>query len=497
MVDSFFHGFQLSISVDHGQHLSDGGVLGSSTLREVHTHFNEGGLGIYLGGAAGATGGEIIIFLIFLFFTTTGREEGRTHHPLAAGEVAGAGTLLGNNNCGLFYAEFAISHGAHAGKQVGSGHIDQAQLINHRRLHGLGNRSGSGSGFLLFLFFLLTFFFLFFLFFIIRGYGNWSRFNGAGFLENEVHQHAIIHGLLTQNIESIFHEDTLPIHAVELQVHEVVAITKHTFRGGNRLSTCGLNSRLHLGQLFFPHGINLCKSLGTERIVSSLVVVHAAHADAFLTAAGSSIVRVNLDYTIELIVSGIIVTQVKVTIGKSKEAIYFLHVLDVFGSQRRIIAHRVTHEGKLVTGTLIVGVALQHVKQELLSLIVAAYTGIFHGNGDGGIANTLDKEFLQLLGGRGLGNNFPCSFVLLESLHILFLGVAGATLLEQFESLGGLSLATGSLTCIDAVLRVTRIHGGGAHLTGAGSGRSADVACRAGLRNGAGNSDGSKNHRAL
>ena len=231
--------------------------------------------------------------------------------------------------------------------------------------------------------------------------------------------------------------------------------------------------------------------------MSSLVVVHAALADAFLTAAGSGVVRVNLDYTIELIVSGIIVTQVKVTIGKSKEAIYFLHVLDVFGSQRRIIAHRVTHEGKLVTGTLIVGVALQHVKQELLSLIVAAYTGIFHGNGDGGIANALDKEFLQLLGGRGLGNNFPCSFVLLESLHILFLGVAGATLLEQFESLGGLCLTAGGLTCINAVLSVTRIHGGGAHLTGAGSGRSADVACRAGLRNGAGNSDGSKNHRAL
>ena len=44
---------------------------------------------------------------------------------------------------------------------------------------------------------------------------------------------------------------------------------------------------------------------------------------------------------------------------------------------------------------------------------------------------------------------------------------------------------------------LTRVHGGGAHLTGAGSGRRADVAGRAGLRKGAGNSDGCKNHRAL
>jgi hypothetical protein len=254
------------------------------------------------------------------------------------------------------------------GQKFSSRYIIQLESGNDSFCRGNIGRSGSSGGSIILLFILLIFL-LIFLLFIIRAGSSRCRCNyrSLSLLENEVHLQTILASLCTQEVKSISHGGLFEVHAGNLHAGKIVAITKHTLRGSHRLRTTKFNGGLFLRNLFLPGGVYFRKSLGTIRIICSTIVAGTTLIHSLLATAGGYIVRVNLDNAIELIIGCVIVGEVEVAIGKVKETIHLFHILDVLGGKSRIIALRVAHTGKLLTGTLVVGLTFKHIEQKLFS----------------------------------------------------------------------------------------------------------------------------------
>ena len=148
----------------------------------------------------------------------------------------------------------------------------------------------------------------------------------------------------------------------------------------------------------------------------------------------------------------IVLGEVVVTPTELKQTLHFLYVLDMGRGKSRVVAYRVTQFGKLLAGTLVVGLALQYIQKKLFGFIIATNLGVFDGYSNGGIADNLYEVLAQTVGGRALGQSLPRGLVLLECQRIFAFAVSGTTLLQENLGLVFLSLAACGFLSNEAVL---------------------------------------------
>ena len=251
------------------------------------------------------------------------------------------------------------------------------------------------------------------------------------------------HGLPAQVVDGIFHRGVFKGNGGNddaLELHQV----------GGSAADSGVRSgadSIRIARNFnrngaFPDLVHFRQHGAAGFVIRSTVVGGPAAVYRFHAAARCHVVAVNRENLVEFGDGFIIFAEVIVTIGHVKERVHLFHVLDVFGSERRIRANRVLHVFERLFGKRsFLGIKPDGVLQELVGFIIAAYLDVFLRNGNAGVANIVGDGLPALVIDRCGGQRAVGGIEFIQGFLVLAFAVQLTTFGKELHRFLGLSLA--------------------------------------------------------